>query len=907
MNHSPPRNRRDLDAALTEAAAGALTAAGRAGPSVLVVTGGVGTGKSRVLRDASPGPGVLVRRAAVGELADRGPYAVVSRVLGIDLGRPVPADAEDRLLARLDELCAASPTLLTVDDAHEADAASLSVLHMMASAARDLPLVLLIARCPDPEREHLTRLLRTPGVAEFVLPPMDEIDLDALVRERTGRWPGPRLRSALLPHRDNALRVTTLIDDLARLGALGDGDRVELLPGRETGPAGPLEGDHAMGAVPGRLEGPVREVARALAVLGRPVGPDELAAVAGREAVAIVEPVQELIDRGVVGFDPEGRIAFTHDGYRDAVDRATPDPLRRVLHAAAARHGAPSAERVHHVIASGAPPEAVLSAVEDAADDLAHAPAVEADLLARSAPESGSSAAAVELAARRSRALARSGQMRRAETAARTALAMTADPVRTVELRRVLIFALTVRGETAAALTLVDEALAGAVPPHVRDILVEHRRQLVQLGGLEPLALRPPVPDPLELTLTGLVTEAVRLCLTGSPHAGAELAWEASRRHMSAGVDPYEGVSSDIWPPFVELFLGGPRAAQEAMFDVRRLRDDRAAHWQAAPHQLLSASIDMSAGRLDDAAVSFDTGLELAESGELAWTSMSVGARALIDVLRGDLDAADVRLRAWESGDGPLQFGIPQPARARVALLEARRKYAEAARLARVLWADAAGRNCFLWLATVAPEWSRVALRAADDELRAVIARDLARLPRPLSPALAPAVLLAQALTGPGDRIVGQALEAAEAARLAGEALTETAAWEEAAVAAASRGDKDHARECARQALQRAEESGASGVAGRVTGRLRAVGVRLGGASARRRPTTGWAALTPTEARIAELIASGLSGPDIARTLHVSPRTVQTHVSHALAKLGLTSRVELAAVAARRAQGSQDD
>ncbi|MEW1615938.1 MULTISPECIES: LuxR C-terminal-related transcriptional regulator [unclassified Streptomyces] len=905
MNGSPPRNRRELDAALTEATARALATAGTAGPSVLVVTGGVGTGKSRTLHDVPAGPGVVTRRAAVGELVDRGPYSVVSRVLGIDLGRPVPADADDRLLARLDELCALSPTLLTVDDAHEADAASLSVLHMMASAARDLPLALLIARRPAPEREYLTRLLRGPDVAEFVLPPLDEIDLDALVRERTGRRPGPRLRSALLTHRDNALHVTTLIDDLTRLGAFDGGERVELLPGCEAGPAGLLGPDHAVGIAPGTWEGPVREVARALAVIGRPVEPEDLAAVVGWDAVAVVEPVQGLIDRAVVAFDAFGRIAFTHDSYRDAVDRAMPEPLRRVLHAAAARRGRPSAERVHHVIASGAPPEAVLSAVQDAADDLAHAPAVEADLLAGSAVESGASAAALELAIRRSRALARSGQMRRAEAAARTALDMTADPARTVELRRVLIFALTVRGEVAAALALVDEALRGLLPPRVRDILVEHRRQLVQLGGLEPLTLRPPVPDPLELTLTGLVTEAVRLCLTGSPHESAELAWEASRRHMSTGVDPYEGVSSDIWPPFVELFLGGPRAAREALLDVRRLRENRAAHWQAAPHQLLSASIDMSAGRLDDAALSFDTGLELAETGELAWTSLSVGARALIDVLRGDLDAADVRLSAWESGSAPLQFGIPQPARAWVALLEARRKYAQAARLARRLWADAAERHCFLWLATVAPEWSRVAIRAADDELRAVIARDLVRLPRPLSPALAPAVRLAEALTGTDDQIVERALEAAEAAHRAGETLTEMAAWEEAAVAAATLGDKDRARRCGRQALQRAEETGASGVAGRVKGRLRAVGVRLGGASARRRPAGGWAALTPTEARIAELIASGLSGPGIARALHVSPRTVQTHVSHTLAKLALSSRIELAAVVtARRAQDS---
>jgi DNA-binding CsgD family transcriptional regulator/tetratricopeptide (TPR) repeat protein len=68
----------------------------------------------------------------------------------------------------------------------------------------------------------------------------------------------------------------------------------------------------------------------------------------------------------------------------------------------------------------------------------------------------------------------------------------------------------------------------------------------------------------------------------------------------------------------------------------------------------------------------------------------------------------------------------------------------------------------------------------------------------------------------------------------------------------------------------------------------------------RGRPRSGWASLTPTEAKVAELVAEGLSNPEIADRLFVSRHTVHTHVSHILAKLGLGSRVELAAAAARR-------
>jgi len=77
--------------------------------------------------------------------------------------------------------------------------------------------------------------------------------------------------------------------------------------------------------------------------------------------------------------------------------------------------------------------------------------------------------------------------------------------------------------------------------------------------------------------------------------------------------------------------------------------------------------------------------------------------------------------------------------------------------------------------------------------------------------------------------------------------------------------------------------------------------VRRGRRSGRVRPGTGWEALTPAEVKIALLVAEGSSNPEIADLLFLSPRTVQTHVSHILAKLGLRSRSEIAREAARRA------
>ena len=71
------------------------------------------------------------------------------------------------------------------------------------------------------------------------------------------------------------------------------------------------------------------------------------------------------------------------------------------------------------------------------------------------------------------------------------------------------------------------------------------------------------------------------------------------------------------------------------------------------------------------------------------------------------------------------------------------------------------------------------------------------------------------------------------------------------------------------------------------------------GRGQRKRPTSGWASLTPTERDVVRLVSEGLANNDIATRLFVSPRTVQTHLTHVYTKLGLTSRVQLVQEAAR--------
>ena len=82
---------------------------------------------------------------------------------------------------------------------------------------------------------------------------------------------------------------------------------------------------------------------------------------------------------------------------------------------------------------------------------------------------------------------------------------------------------------------------------------------------------------------------------------------------------------------------------------------------------------------------------------------------------------------------------------------------------------------------------------------------------------------------------------------------------------------------------------------------LAQVRARLGLAPADAPPAvTGPAALTPREREVAVLISDGLTNPELARRLYISPKTAAVHVSNILRKLGVASRTEVGDLVGRR-------
>ena len=861
----------------------------------VVIEGAPGIGKTFLVREilASVAPGAAKILHVAGEQTRRhDPFAAAGQLLG---GLPSGRDPGEAAFDHVDELCADGPVVLCADDAHYLDAASLTLLRRLAWASQSLPLALLINTRPSPSREQLRLLIRQARLRLW-LPPMSRMMVERLVFERTGRWPGPLLRRILGLAAGNPLFAGELLRAYEHAGALAQAgpDTIEAkfeLDVRGTGL------DELIRAQLRQLDEPTRDVLAAMAVWGTDIGACHLAAMLFSPADVLDELIDRAITSGLIRREPAGTIGFAHDLFREVTYAELPDPRRRAVHRRAAQVLAaagysPSliADHLLRAAEAGTDP-ALVTALHDAvAATRPYAPEVTADLLDDVAAISGPDLSE-PLLLHQVQALFLRGRGESAETLIGERIATVTDPAVAAQLQLTLIRSLANRAETTAALAAIERTTAiTGLPGGILRQLETTRSWLLALAGqappaaeLDAMMARFVAAGDKDAQASLLTTFACTAFLSGRPDQALELM--QAREELIGEADGFRSRSSALaFPAMFELASSGPRAAQAAVDRARRLSTDRHAAWVDPFLGFVAGGVAFAAGDWDDAVAELDCALEVAEETSTGWVSIPVGIRSYIDAHRGRTGPARARLESFRHRGLPLQFGHDRPGWAELAVLEAEGAIQAAGTLARTLW-SAARNHPGPWAAALAADVTRVAVAGMDRRLVGQIGDHVSALCPPDVSRLVHGMITADP----------DAIEAA-AAQLAGTGhrAAEAFAREEAACAAAAAGDRDRAAAALETALAGYRRMGAVADRDRALARMRALGIRRGSREAHRDVDFGWASLTATEVRIAALVRDGLTNREIGTRLFVSPRTVQTHVSHILQKTGLRSRVEIA-------------
>ena len=876
----------------------------RSGVTVLL-SGAPGVGKSTSAAALLRGLAGRVRRAfrvTADEPSRRRPFDLIAGLVGLVPEYPPLPDLGDRVLAAVEEMCAAGPLALCAEDLHHADGDSLRVLGQLVDATHDLPLTLVLACRPLPVRDQLIQLAHRSDVLQVDVVAMDRPGLADLVRRRWGVEPTGDLLDQLNVAGGNPFHAGILLDDLRRAGRVSlDGGSARLTDDGTT-PADGRTPDSVQNTIRthlAMLDEPVRDLLQVLAVWGRPADVIDLAAVAGSPPAAVLRGVQAAVTSGVTVWTDDDLLAFAHDLYQEVLLADLAPGLRRLLHGACAQRlqstGGLPTEIVGHTGDASARGVDVRQALQMAATDLAFAPEQAAELLASVSTVPGTALAA-EVAVARAGALAAAGRMAESEEVALAALAITRDAAARNTLTRLLLHATISTGLTDTALASIDHYLPDAeTDPEYHHALVHLRRWVVTLSATEPV---PAEPDPGPIRSgAALVPTAMQLFYRARCVEAFEMIIEAEQARVARRAPVWgDGVTAPVWAPWFALYGNGPVAAKELSQEARRKEQPRRG-WLWPYHLSVAGVIDQFAGRWDDALTVFEESARAADGTGTSWVSRVTGGRLQILIQRGLLDDATAIWETWQAAERRHEGGLPLPSLGALLLAEARGNLDGAAVLAEQVWGDRLRSGHLLWTLLAGPDVARVArLAGADGLLRRVVA-DLAEVPTDQVPALAGVVPLVGSIAS-GDADL--AAQAALANQRAGHVVAELYSWEQAAVAAAAGGDRDLGRTWAKRALTVAGQLGARTVERRMTARLREHHLRLGVSGSRRRPTTGWGSLTATELRIAEQVGQGLTSPQIAAQLYLSPRTVQTHISNILRKLDLHSRVEIATVVARQ-------
>jgi predicted ATPase len=249
-----------------------------------------------------------------------------SQRLGLFADGDASVSGVEVLTALADELCAAAPTVMVIDDLQWADDASLLVWHQLAASIDQMRL-LLVATCrSDPRRPEVQQVrasLARRGGAVVTLGPLPETDAAALVTGMLGTLPGDGLRQLTAQAAGNPLYLRELVDALARerapqaSAAAGVSTAGEQLP---TSLAAVL--NDRLGSVSAETA----EILRTAALLGVKFTVADLAVLLRKPVSELAAGVQEAVAaRILVGSGSE--LAFWHQLVRQALYESMPTAL----------------------------------------------------------------------------------------------------------------------------------------------------------------------------------------------------------------------------------------------------------------------------------------------------------------------------------------------------------------------------------------------------------------------------------------------------------------------------------------------------------------------------------------------------------------------------------------------------
>jgi class 3 adenylate cyclase/DNA-binding NarL/FixJ family response regulator len=819
------------------------------------------------------------------------------------------ADAVEHAAAR-------APVVIVAEDLQWADELSLRGIASLLRRVDPLPIVAIVTMRAVPRPPLLDAVLRSGPVAatrRVQLEGLDAVAVAALASAHAGAPPGPRLTARLDGAAGNPLYLLEILRALDEDGrtrvrsGLAEIDDDELPRGLRATVVRRVQS----------LPPEAVDLLRLASLLGRSFTLADLATVAGQRVVDVAARLQPTVDAAVVTGSGD-TLSFRHDVLREAIYDDMAPAIRTDLHAAAGRalsHSGAPVLQVARQLELGARPGDLLAvewleraAIETAALDVAQAVALFEQAL-RVAGLGWAGRRRVELAMLEP--LAMSGRVADAQALGRRLLEEGLDSADELAVRRGLAVVAASAGDLGSAVEEAAKASAvPGVPPVEAAVLKCLEASMAFLVGRSAdevrataeetaaVAAREPADEPL---LTALAEQALGLVEGAAGYYDRAL--EHARRSSRAVATPTSRLGyliPELWEGTFLLHLDRFDEALPIWAAQQRRAEATGAMALLVQTHTATALLHYFAGRWDDGAAELETAQAGAD--EYGNRAHDVGINAVLAWLglaTADPAATTAALAAGEAALAHARhlMGVEVLLYVKSRVAAESGAVAEAYELLRTAWTLAEPLRGLTQVRYLAPDLVKLAL-ANDDEPGAREVADVLHELAGRSSAISGRAAAVRA-SGLIDRDADALVHAADLYRSSPRRFEAAFACEDAGRALAAAGRNEEAVALLEEAADLQLGFGATGELARVDSLLRDLGARR--RRARRAPAAqGWEALSPTETKVVELVAQGLSNPQIAATLYVSRRTVETHVSHVFRKLEVASRAELAARAATR-------